>query len=184
MIANENRESTEPERQQKTKKKRKRRSNRKKKEEEDSLEKMFRQEIAACKKRLEEKDVPLSDNNEVMEVTGKEVCLQDSNKDIICDHVTLDDALPTGPAHKSGRDAFATGFYFLQSALTRAQISLDGKLTIEGVVSVHEEHRNKVPINGKPFPLLITKSFYCDNSTNHKRIQEEMLLKKRGEQIS
>ncbi len=183
MIANEDRGNTEPERQQKIKKKRKRRRNGKQKEEGESLEKMFRHEIAACKKRLEDKDASMGDNNEEMEVTGIEVYLEDSTKDIVGDHVTLDDAPPTGPAHKSGRDAFATGFYFLQSALTRAQISLDGELTIEGVVNVHEEHRNKVPINGKPFPLLVTKSYYSDNSTNHKRIRQEM-LKKRGEQIS
>ncbi len=92
----------------------------------------------------------------------------DSITEEVTDSITVQSS-PLLCSHKSGCDAFATGFYFLQTALTQA--TSDNILTIDNMVCIHSEHKNKVNINGKRIPLLITKSQYCNNSINHKKIQ-------------
>ena len=172
----------------------KRRKRKRKRDKKKSLEKMFSNELAKAKKRLsieeQEKrqdDVEGPGDLEGPNGNGDLAKRQRPNRHERSDvPVTINKPndgrlVNTHPqqtttascSHKSGCDAFATGFYFLQSALTRA--SSDDIITIiDQLVSIHSEYKNKVNINGKPMPLLITKSLYCNNSINHKKIQLNM----------
>ncbi len=141
-----------------------------KRDKRNSLEKLFSEELKKAKKRFtettERQHNGVEDPGEHHQSNREEVT--DSITEEVTDFITVQSS-PLLCSHKSGCDAFATGFYFLQTALTQA--TSDNILTIDKMVCIHSEHKNKVNINGKRIPLLITKSQYCNNSINHKKIQ-------------
>lgn len=190
----------------KTKKKRKRQRNSRKLND-SSLTKMFSRELDEAKRKLATRnEIPVEQNSiqentsdysndHMMEVgtkslpgIDKEATLDTSHSiglpiididaGLTCDSTLDTTALPeTTHSHKSSRDAFATGFYFLQSALSRLPASAtQQELSMNKLLSLHEEYKNKVAINGKPMPLLITKSYYSATSDNHRRMKQYLLL--------
>ena len=82
---------------------------------------------------------------------------------------------PLARSHKSGSDAFATGFYFLKSGLDLIT-GKETSVTVQELISSLQEHMNKVPLTAKRVPLLLMKSQYCDNSLGHKRIQQSRTM--------
>lgn len=180
---------TGEEKSKKTKKKRKRKRNQKRK---SDLEAMFSNDLAEAKQKLSAEHGTSTSNGEQTNNCSSDryeetMVLSDSviegaatsnqssatiattNVAYIKDHSTVHDV----QSHKSSRDAFATGYYFLQSAL---QSCTDQELSMDRLISIHAQFKNKIAINGKPMPLLITKSYYSVTSENHRTMKQYQLL--------
>ena len=77
--------------------------------------------------------------------------------------------------HRSGTDAFTTGFCFTSYALRSTPT--DVPLTKESLTLSLVEYCNKLALGGKPMPLLIARSQFINTSLHHKNIKDQISMK-------
>ena len=77
--------------------------------------------------------------------------------------------------HRSGTDAFTTGFCFTSYALRSTPT--DVPLTKELLTLSLVEYCNKLALGGKPIPLLIARSQFINTSLHHKSIKDRISMK-------
>ena len=77
--------------------------------------------------------------------------------------------------HRSGTDAFTTGFCFTSYALRSTPT--DVPLTKELLTLSLVEYCNKLALGGKPMLLLIARSQFINTSLHHKNIKDRISMK-------
>lgn len=129
-----------------------------------SLERMFEEELTAAKRRLGERkeggcEREASDTETAEGSKGAPQVLFQQDGDGA--------ALPSG--HRSGSDAYMTGYCFCCYALMLAGEKL---VAVEKRDVLLSEVKNKVTLAGKGFPLLLSKSSYTVTSPHHRAMAE------------
>ena len=156
----------------------------------------MKEELALAKKRLKEEEVVVKQTvsvDVVCDITCKEEemleashsCDMELSKELSscdmelskepnsCDMKLSKELNHVG--HRSGTDAFTTGFCFTSYALRSTPT--DVPLTKELLTLSLVEYCNKLALGGKPMLLLIARSQFINTSLHHKNIKDRISMK-------